>query len=65
MSKRFLSPARSWNTPIPADAQTDPRDNHYIGLLAAEPEPNPWRSLTHWTIPVYEVDENTPLRTMR
>lgn len=64
MHTRFFSDDSFWNTPLPADAEADPKNGHYIDLLAAEPEPNPWLSLTNWTIPVYEVDERTPLRTM-
>lgn len=60
MAKRFFNDDSFWNTPIPADAKTDPRSDEFIGMLK-DTGKGAWRiGLERWTIPVYEVDDNTP-----
>ena len=59
--KRFFSDDSFWNQPIPKDAEIDPRTDQWIKMLELEPTGEnfgiSWRK---WTIPVYEVDKNTP-----
>ena len=59
--RRFFSDSSFWNQPIPEDAEVDPRSEKWIGMLKQEPTgENFGISFREWTIPVYEVDENTP-----
>ncbi len=63
MAKRFFVPDSFWNTPIPKDAEIDPRSEEMLEILRSQPnegEKGFWLNLHKWTIPVYEVDENTP-----
>jgi hypothetical protein len=62
--RRFFSDDSFWNTPIAADAETDPRSDHCVELLCSEPTGGLHINLRQYTIPVYEVDESTPLRTV-
>jgi hypothetical protein len=62
---RFFAEDSFWNTPIPTDARPDPRSDHLVKLLAREPSGGLHLNLPHYTIPVYEVDETTPLRRVR
>ena len=62
--RRFFSDDSFWNTPIAGGAEADPRSDHYIGLLQQEPTGGVHVNLGAYTIPVYEVDESTPLRTV-
>jgi len=60
--KRFFSEESFWNQPIPKNAEVDPRSEKWIKMLEQEPTgENFGISFETWTIPVYEVDENTPL----
>ena len=60
--RRFFSDDSFWNQPIPADAQVDPRSERWIRLLETEPSKENWLiNCEQWTIPVYEVDETSPL----
>lgn len=59
---RFFAEDSFWNTPIPADPQADPRSEHFVRLLAREPSGGLHLNMDHYTIPVYEVDESTPVR---
>ena len=60
-NKRFFSEDSFWNQPIPPDAEIDPRNEEWIKLLEQEPTgENFGISWREWTIPVYEVDKNTP-----
>jgi hypothetical protein len=64
-SKRFFSENSFWNQPIEPDAEIDEKSPEWIGLLATEPNtPNVGINVFQWTIPVYEVDENTPTYTI-
>ncbi len=59
--KRFFSEESFWNQPIPIDAEVDPQSERWIKMLEKEPTgENFGISWKEWTIPVYEVDENTP-----
>ena len=60
--KRFFSENSFWNQPIPDDAEVDPRSDRWIKMLEQEPSgENFGISFKKWTIPVYEVNENTPM----
>lgn len=52
-----------WNQPIAADAPADPDSGRLIALLRRQVRRGAFHcNLDYWTIPVYEVDETTPLR---
>jgi hypothetical protein len=60
--RRFFSDDSFWNQPIAADAETDPRTERWTKLLETEPSGENWLiNSEQWTIPLYEVDESTPL----
>jgi hypothetical protein len=60
--RRFFSDDSFWNQPIPTEVQVDPRSERWIRLLESEPSKENWLiNCEEWTIPVYEVDETTPL----
>jgi hypothetical protein len=60
-TKRFFSDTSYWNQPIGENPETDPRSDHFIGLLKREPTGNNFGiNATKWTIPVYEADSTTP-----
>jgi hypothetical protein len=58
--RRFFSNTSFWNQPLPADARPDPRNDHFVALLASEPTGAFGINIEEWTIPVYEADESTP-----
>ena len=61
--RRFFSDDSFWNTPIPRNAEIDPRSDHFTDLLMrAAYYSGVGINLTRWTIPVYEVDGRTPRR---
>ena len=63
--KRFFSKESFWNQPIPEDAEVDPRTDKWIKMLEQEPTGEYFGiSWEEWTIPVYEVDENTPMHNV-
>jgi hypothetical protein len=58
---RFFADDSYWNQPIPADAEVDPRTAQWIKLLESEPtRQNFLVNCDQWTIPVYEVNRDTP-----
>ncbi len=60
--RRFFSADSFWNQPIAPGAEIDPRTARWVTLLESEPSKLNWLiNCTEWTIPVYEVDESTPL----
>ena len=60
--RRFFSDGSFWNQPIAPDAEIDPRTGRWVKLLETEPSDKNWLiNCDQWTIPVYEVDESTPL----
>jgi tetratricopeptide (TPR) repeat protein len=60
--RRFFADDSFWNQPIPADAKIDPRTERWIQLLESEPTSRGFiMNSQEWTIPVYEVDETTPV----
>ncbi len=60
--RRFFSDQSFWNQPIPAHAEIDPRSAQWIEMLKQEPTgENFGINFRQYTIPVYEVDETTPL----
>ncbi len=64
--KNYFSEDSFWNQPIPEDAEVDPRSEEWIRMLEQEPTgENFGISFKKWTIPVYEVNENTPLYNVK
>jgi hypothetical protein len=63
--RRFFSDDSFWNQPIAPDAATDPRTERWVRLLETEPsKENFLINCVQWTIPLYEVDQSTPLVKM-
>jgi hypothetical protein len=64
--KRFFSDESFWNQPLPANPEIDPRSDYWIGLMKIDAKKNIGLGInaTRYTIPVYEVDANTPLKTV-
>ncbi len=62
--RRFFADESFWNAPIPGDAETDPRSERCTELLAREPTGGLHVNIRHYTVPVYEVGPETPLRTV-
>ena len=63
--KRFFSERSYWNQPVKSGAKADERSQEWIELLKSEPNtPNIGINAFHWTIPVYEVNEQTPTCTI-
>lgn len=60
MAKRFFAKSSFWNRPIEDSPRVDPRSDHYIGLLANEPNGAFGINLVRWTVPVYEADSSVP-----
>ena len=61
--RRFFSESSFWNQPIPADAEVDPRSEHFSNLIMQGRDgPGFGINVRRWTIPVYEVDARTPRR---
>ncbi len=59
--KRFFSEDSFWNQSIPLGAEVDQRSDAWIKMLYKEPTGEYFGiSFKEWTIPVYEVDKNTP-----
>ena len=59
--KRFFSEKSFWNQPIPENPEIDPRTDKWIKMLKQEPTKEYFGlNCFSWTLPVYEVDENTP-----
>lgn len=63
--KRFFSDTSFWNQPIGPDPGIDPESENLVDFMARADDRGFWLSLHKWTIPVYEVDRNTPLRKVR
>lgn len=60
-TRRFFSPTSFWNTPVPDNPEIDPHSGHYIDLIKEKGEGNfIVINTSSWTIPVYEVDYQTP-----
>jgi hypothetical protein len=58
--KRFFSDDSFWNQPIATEAEIDPQSEKWIKMLELEPtKENFSTSFSEWTVPVYEVNENT------
>ena len=62
--KRFFSDDSFWNQPIPDNPEVDPRSAPWIQLLKTDKQHNFGVNTTKFTIPVYEVDEDTPRHTV-
>ena len=62
-SRRFFSDESFWNRPIGRNPEVDPRSAHFTRLLMREENGSGFGiNLSRYTIPVYEVNEDTPLR---
>lgn len=62
-SSSLFSPSSYWNTPIPADAATDPESPRWVAQLADAARKTTGGlhlNLHAWTIPVYYADASTP-----
>ena len=63
MTRRFFNDESFWNQPIAAEVEIDQRSEHFTGLLSRDVNgPGFGINVRRYTIPVYEVDETTPLR---
>jgi hypothetical protein len=60
--KRFFSATSFWNQPIGPNPAIDPESSQLVDFMAKADNRGFWLSLHKWTIPVYEVDRNTPRR---
>lgn len=59
--QRFFSENSFWNQPIVENPEIDSLSDHWIGLLKTDPSGNNFGiNTTKWTVPVYEVNEQTP-----
>lgn len=61
---QFFSNDSFWNTPLEKNPEIDPRNDHFLRLLANKPGGPLWINLHKYTIPVYEVDASTPRVTV-
>ena len=62
--QRFFSDDSYWNTPIGPRAEID-RESQRLLTLMAKATNGFWMNLDYWTIPVYEVDAETPRHQVR
>jgi hypothetical protein len=64
--RRFFSDDSFWNRPLPENPEIDARSAYWIGLMKSDPHKNVGIGVnaTRFTIPVYQVDANTPLKTV-
>jgi len=60
--KRFFNDSSFWNQPLGPDPEIDPESAQILEFMAKADNRGFWLSLHKWTIPVYEVDRNTPRR---
>ena len=61
--KRFFGNESFWNAPLSPNPEIDPRSDHCIRLLQTHvPRGGFWINTDYWTIPVFEVTKDTPLR---
>jgi hypothetical protein len=59
---RFFADGSFWNQPIADNPRVDPRSVRWMHLLDTEPShENFLINCVQWTIPVYDVDQTTPL----
>lgn len=59
--RRFFSESSFWNQPIADNPEIDPKNDHFITLLKKECTGPFFKiNLKSWTIPVYEVSDDTP-----
>ena len=65
-TKRFFSEDSFWNQPIGKHPEIDPDSDKWIKILETEPTgENFSTSFKEWTVPVYEVEENTKYITVK
>ena len=61
--RRLFNDDSFWNRPIGRSPEVDPRSAHFTGLLVQEENGSGFGiNLSRYTIPVYEVNDDTPLR---
>ena len=64
--ERFFSDDSFWNTPLPENAEVDPRSEEMIGYLKKDHSGKKFGINTYnFTIPVYEADSTTPRVKMK
>jgi hypothetical protein len=62
--RRFFSDDSFWNQPLPQNPEIDARSQQWIALLKRDPMKNFGINATRYTIPIYEINEKTPLKTV-
>src|SRR4051812_44913444 len=60
--KRFFSDTSFWNQPIGPNPAVDPNSAQLLDFVAKADDRGFWLNLHQFTIPIYEVDRNTPQR---
>ena len=60
--RRFFSEDSFWNQPIGPDPEIDPGSDFYMRCWAKEPTGGMHINASHYSIPVYSVDDSTPRR---
>ncbi|MEI8195150.1 MAG: hypothetical protein WCI73_04505 [Phycisphaerae bacterium] len=60
--RRFFNDLSFWNQPIGSHPEIDPESTRITAFMAQEDDRGFWINLDRYTIPIYEVDRNTPRR---
>jgi hypothetical protein len=63
-TRRFFSDESFWNQPLPVNPEIDARSPQWIALMKRDPMKNFGVNATRYTIPIYEINEKTPLKTV-
>jgi hypothetical protein len=59
---RFFSDSSFWNQPIAPNHAIDPNSAKYLACMAARDNRGLWINLSRYTVPIYEVNAQTPRR---
>lgn len=60
--RRFFADTSFWNQPIAKNPAIDPESRQLTEFMARQDDRGFWLNLDRWTIPIYEVDQDTPRR---
>lgn len=60
--RRFFAGSSFWNQPVGRNPAIDPRSDQLVQFMASHDNRGFWINLHRFTIPIYEVDANTPRR---
>ena len=60
--RRFFNDQSFWNQPIGNHPQIDPESTRITTFMTQQDDRGFWLNLDRYTIPIYEVDQNTPRR---